>query len=127
MQIKNLAPLLYKEDKVTAWHTVECFDAFVNMGNFNGVRNAPVYLPQNDPDQAGIRVQGLKAANGKYQLEQMTFGLTDSHQRLVDVVNLPPMVSELYQIIKNSIDKNIFFLLIKSIKEAYLDFTYLLN
>lgn len=69
------------------------------MGNSNGVENPPVHLPQNDPDQVNIRTPGLEAAIAKYELEQMAFGLTDSHQRLVDVVNLPPMVSEVYLII----------------------------
>lgn len=61
------------------------------MGNFNVVQNAPVFLPQNDPDPI-TRGQGLQAAIGNYQLEQKTFGLTDNHQRLVDIVNLPPML-----------------------------------
>lgn len=77
------------------------------MGNFNVVQNAPVFLPQNDPDPI-TRGQGLQAAIGNYQLEQKTFGLTDNHQRLVDIVNLPPMVSECYMLsilnIQNSND-----------------------
>lgn len=77
------------------------------MGNFNVVQNAPVFLPQNDPDPF-TRGQGIQAAIGNYQLEQKTFGLTDNHQRLVDIVNLPPMVSECYKLsilnIQNSND-----------------------
>lgn len=99
---------LIKRDKVIPWHIAECFeDAFVKMGNVNVVQNAPVFLPQNDPDLI-TRGQGLQAAIGNYQLEQKTFGLTDSHQRLVDIVNLPPMVSECYKLsilsIQNSND-----------------------
>lgn len=65
------------------------------MGNSNVVENPPVYLPQNDPDQVNIRNPGIMAAKSKYQLEQMTFGLTDNLQRFVDVVNLPPMLRKI--------------------------------
>lgn len=78
------------------------------MGNSNVVENPPVYLPQNDPDQVNIRNPGIMAAKSKYQLEQMTFGLTDNLQGLVVVVDLPPMVSDFFLIIQNSIDKHIF-------------------
>lgn len=59
------------------------------MGNR---QNIQVKLPQND-DETETRRQNLQSARNKYQLQQPTFGLTDLEQRLVNIVNLPPMVS----------------------------------
>lgn len=59
------------------------------MGNR---QNVQVKLPQND-DETEARRRNLQNARNKYQLQQSTFGLTDLEQRLVNTVNLPPMVS----------------------------------
>ena len=51
-----------------------------------------VSLPQND-DGKDSRRQELKEARSKFELEQKTFGLDESEQQLVNIVNVPPMVS----------------------------------
>lgn len=61
----------------------------LKMGNR---QNVQVKLPQND-DETETRRQNLQSTRNKYQLQQPTFGLTDLEQRLVNIVNLPPMVS----------------------------------
>lgn len=58
------------------------------------VENTHVSLPQND-EQLDTRQRDLQEARRKYQLEQHTFGLTAVEQRLVNIVNLPPMLSKL--------------------------------
>ncbi|XP_011434663.3 allene oxide synthase-lipoxygenase protein [Magallana gigas] len=60
------------------------------MGNR---QNVQVKLPQND-DETETRRQNLQSTRNKYQLQQPTFGLTDLEQRLVNIVNLPPMLRE---------------------------------
>lgn len=55
--------------------------------------SVPVVLPQND-DEIQTRQRSLESARKKYQLQQSTFGLTDIEQRLVNIVNLPPMLRE---------------------------------
>lgn len=68
------------------------------MGNIfkNNVHaeSTPVSLPQND-EQVDTRQRNLQEARSKYQLRQHTFGLTAVQQRFVNIVNLPPMVSEI--------------------------------
>lgn len=54
--------------------------------------NTPV-LPQDD-EQVDTRQRKLHEARRKYQLEQHTFGLSAVQQRLVNIGNLPPMVSD---------------------------------
>lgn len=61
--------------------------------------SVPVVLPQND-DEIQTRQQNLESARKKYQLQQSTFGLTDIEQRLVNIVNLPPMVRIVHNKIK---------------------------
>ena len=51
-----------------------------------------VFLPQNDPKPAK-RAANLLKAQMKYQLEQKTFGLNAQEQEVVNIVNIPPMVS----------------------------------
>nr|XP_022293685.1 arachidonate 12-lipoxygenase, 12R-type-like [Crassostrea virginica] len=50
-----------------------------------------VSLPQND-DGKDSRRQEIKQARSKYELEQKTFGLDESEQQLVNIVNVPPML-----------------------------------
>lgn len=54
--------------------------------------NTPV-LPQDD-EQVDTRQRKLHEARRKYQLEQHKFGLSAVQQRLVNIGNLPPMVSD---------------------------------
>uniref|UniRef100_A0A8W8JAT5 Lipoxygenase domain-containing protein n=1 Tax=Magallana gigas TaxID=29159 RepID=A0A8W8JAT5_MAGGI len=56
--------------------------------------NTPVILPQDD-EQVDTRQRALQEARGKYQLKQHTFGLSAVQQRLVNIVNIPPMLSKL--------------------------------
>lgn len=56
--------------------------------------NAPVTLPQ-DEDQVDTRQRKLHEVRRKYQLEQHKFGLSAVQQRLVNIGNLPPMVSDI--------------------------------
>lgn len=56
--------------------------------------NTPVILPQDD-EQVDTRQRDLQEARGKYQLKQHTFGLSAVQQRLVNIVNIPPMVSDI--------------------------------
>lgn len=51
-----------------------------------------VFLPQNDPKPTK-RAANLLKAQMKYQLEQKTFGLNAHEQEVVNIVNIPPMVS----------------------------------
>ena len=59
------------------------------MGN---AQTVCVFLPQNDPNP-GTRAANLLNAQMKYQLEQKTFELTTQEQEVVNIVNIPPMVS----------------------------------
>lgn len=56
--------------------------------------NTPVILPQDD-EQLDTRQRALQEARSKYQLKQHTFGLSAVQQRLVNIVNIPPMVSDI--------------------------------
>lgn len=56
--------------------------------------NTPVILPQDD-EQMDTRQRALQEARSKYQLKQHTFGLSAVQQRLVNIVNIPPMVSDI--------------------------------
>lgn len=55
-------------------------------------KSYPVVLPQND-DEKESRRKKLQKARSKYQLEQKTFQLTGPQQQIVNIVNVPPMVS----------------------------------
>lgn len=57
-----------------------------------GTKSYPVVLPQNDEEKESRRKK-LQKARSKYQLEQKTFQLTGPQQQLVNIVNVPPMVS----------------------------------
>ena len=52
----------------------------------------PVCLPQFDPNP-DIRAEGLGLAANEYVLFQNAFGLSPNQQNLVNIVNIPPMVS----------------------------------
>nr|XP_034335051.1 arachidonate 8S-lipoxygenase-like [Crassostrea gigas] len=56
--------------------------------------NTPVTLPQDD-EQVDTRQRKLHEARRKYELEQHKFGLSAVQQRLVNIGNLPPMLSKL--------------------------------
>lgn len=56
--------------------------------------NTPVTLPQDD-EQVDTRQRKLHEARRKYELEQHKFGLSAVQQRLVNIGNLPPMVSDI--------------------------------
>ena len=62
------------------------------MGN---AQTVCVFLPQNDPNP-GTRTANLLNAQMKYQLEQKTFELTTQEQEVVNIVNIPPMVSTIF-------------------------------
>ena len=62
------------------------------MGN---AQTVCVFLPQNDPNP-GTRTANLLNAQMKYQLEQKTFELTAQEQEVVNIVNIPPMVSIIF-------------------------------
>ena len=62
------------------------------MGN---AQTVCVFLPQNDPNP-GTRTANLLNAQMKYQLEQKTFELTTQEQEVVNIVNIPPMVSIIF-------------------------------
>ena len=62
------------------------------MGN---AQTVCVFLPQNDPNP-GTRTANLLNAQMKYQLEQKTYELTAQEQEVVNIVNIPPMVSTIF-------------------------------
>ena len=62
------------------------------MGN---AQTVCVFLPQNDPNP-GTRTANLLNAQMKYQLEQKTYELTAQEQEVVNIVNIPPMVSIIF-------------------------------
>lgn len=73
------------------------FQTFLNNGvnpvfQMGSTESHNVSLPQND-DGKDSRRQELKEARSKYELEQKTFGLDELQQQLVNIVNVPPMVS----------------------------------
>lgn len=65
-----------------------------NMGNLFSCPfcKQNVSLPQNDED-IPARQRNLNKARNKYKLEQKTFCFTESQKNQVDLVNVPPMVS----------------------------------
>ena len=73
------------------------YPTFLNNGvnpilKMGGTKSYPVVLPQNDEEKESRRKK-LQKARSKYQLEQKTFQLTGPQQQLVNIVNVPPMVS----------------------------------